>query len=94
MQNINKIIKSTMASVLAVTTVSTLTATNNVMAATQKIEKCYGITKAGMNDCATSTAACAGSAKQDKQTDAFIFLPKGVCEKIVGGNLKSIPDKK
>lgn len=50
-------------------------------------EKCYGIVKAGMNDCATATASCASSATQDSQGDAFIFLPKGVCAKITGGSL-------
>ncbi|RUR06465.1 DUF2282 domain-containing protein [Legionella sp. km772] len=50
-------------------------------------EKCYGIVKAGMNDCNTAKASCAGSATKDKQKDAFLFLPKGTCEKIVGGSL-------
>lgn len=50
-------------------------------------EKCYGIVKAGMNDCQTASASCAGSSIKDNQADAFIFLPKGTCEKIVGGQL-------
>ena len=54
----------------------------------QNNEKCYGIVKAGMNDCATSTSSCAGSAKKDAQPDAFIFMPKGLCSKIVGGSPK------
>ncbi|MBI2786172.1 MAG: DUF2282 domain-containing protein [Legionella longbeachae] len=52
-------------------------------------EKCYGIVKQGMNDCSTATASCAGSSAKDKQKDAFLFLPKGLCDKIVGGSLKS-----
>lgn len=51
-------------------------------------EKCYGITRAGMNDCATATQSCAGSATKDSQADAFLFLPRGTCEKIVGGKIK------
>ena len=51
-------------------------------------EKCYGVAKMGMNDCATATASCAGSAIKDNQKDAFLFMPKGLCEKIVGGSLK------
>jgi len=58
---------------------------------TQTIEKCYGIVKAGMNDCATATASCASSATKDNQADAFILLPKGTCTRIVGGMLK--PEK-
>jgi uncharacterized membrane protein len=56
---------------------------------TQTMEKCYGIVKAGLNDCATATQSCAGSATKDSQPDAFIFVPKGLCVKIVGGNLKA-----
>lgn len=51
-------------------------------------EKCYGVVKAGMNDCATATASCAGSATKDNQSDAFILLPQGVCDKLAGGSLK------
>lgn len=42
-----------------------------------------------MNDCATARDSCAGSAKKDQQGDAFLLLPKGLCSKIVGGNLTS-----
>lgn len=52
-------------------------------------EKCYGVVKAGKNDCATKTTSCAGSAKADGQKDAFIAMPKGLCEKLVGSSLRS-----
>ena len=52
-------------------------------------EKCYGVAAAGKNDCATATSSCAGTAKADRQTDAFIAVPKGLCLKISGGSLKS-----
>lgn len=51
------------------------------------VEKCYGIVKAGKNDCQTVTSACAGTSKQDGQKDAWLYVPKGTCEKIVGGSL-------
>jgi uncharacterized membrane protein len=51
-------------------------------------ERCYGVVKAGQNDCATANSACAGTAKQDFQKDAWVYLPKGTCEKL-GGTLKS-----
>ena len=56
--------------------------------AKDKKEKCYGIVKAGQNDCATATSSCAGSSTKDAQKDAYIVLPKGTCEKIVGGSLE------
>jgi uncharacterized membrane protein len=48
-------------------------------------ERCYGVAKAGKNDCATSTSACATTAKQDFQRDAWIYVPKGTCLKLAGG---------
>jgi uncharacterized membrane protein len=52
-------------------------------------EKCYGIAKAGKNDCQTAKSSCAGTSKQDGQPDAWVAVPKGSCEKIVGGKLTS-----
>jgi uncharacterized membrane protein len=60
----------------------------SVAAAEPKMEKCYGISKAGKNDCQTNTSACAGTAKKDGQKDAWIYIPQGTCDKIVGGSLK------
>lgn len=52
------------------------------------VEKCFGIAKAGKNDCQTASSSCAGSSKQDRQPDAWIYVPNGTCEKISGGSLK------
>ncbi|WP_114767725.1 DUF2282 domain-containing protein [Vibrio rhodolitus] len=52
-------------------------------------EKCYGVSKAGKNDCATKTSSCAGTAKEDGQKDAFVVVPKGLCDKLVGGSTES-----
>ncbi|MCK6265521.1 DUF2282 domain-containing protein [Vibrio sp. ZSDE26] len=52
-------------------------------------EKCYGVAKAGKNDCATKTSSCAGTAKMDNQKDAFVVLPKGACGKLAGGSTES-----
>jgi len=54
-----------------------------------KTEKCYGVAKAGKNDCQTATSSCAGTSKKDAQTDAWIAVPVGVCAKIVGGSTSS-----
>jgi uncharacterized membrane protein len=65
------------------------TGTGQVFAGEKKeMEKCYGVVKAGKSDCQTSNSACAGTAEVDAKPIAFIALPKGTCEKIVGGNLK------
>ncbi|WP_165309977.1 DUF2282 domain-containing protein [Vibrio ziniensis] len=63
-----------------------LTATSAV-AADQ--EKCYGVAKAGQNDCATKMSSCAGTSKKDAQKDAFVVVPKGLCGKLSGGSTMS-----
>jgi len=49
-------------------------------------EKCYGVAKAGKNDCAANNHACAGQAKKDRDAKEWVKLPKGTCERIVGGS--------
>ena len=58
------------------------------MAQDKKTEKCYGVVKAGKNDCATASSSCAGTSKKDAQADSWIGLPAGLCGKIVGGSLE------
>jgi uncharacterized membrane protein len=55
-------------------------------------EKCYGVAKAGQNDCASSSGShtCAGQAKTDNDPTEWKNVPKGTCEK-TGGKL---PEKK
>jgi uncharacterized membrane protein len=51
-------------------------------------EKCYGVAKAGKNDCkAGPGTSCAGSSTVDAQGNAWMLVLKGTCEKIVGGSL-------
>lgn len=43
-------------------------------------EKCYGISKAGKNDCkAGAGTSCAGSSTRDYQGNAWKLVPKGKC---------------
>ncbi len=53
-----------------------------------KMEKCYGVAKAGKNDCkAGAGTSCAGSSTVDGQGNAWMYVAKGTCEKIVGSSL-------
>lgn len=54
---------------------------------TIETEKCYGIAKAGKNDCNIEQIFCKSSIN-DGDPDAFLFVPKGLCLKIRGGSLK------
>jgi uncharacterized membrane protein len=52
-----------------------------------KAEKCYGIAKAGKNDCAsTGNNSCGGSSKLSGDPKAWLYVPEGYCERIVGGS--------
>lgn len=54
-------------------------------------EKCYGIAKAGKNDCAAGPGtSCAGTSTRDGQQNAWLYTIAGSCEKIVGGSLSSM----
>ncbi len=51
-------------------------------------EKCFGVAKAGKNDCkAGPGTSCAGTSTVDGQGNAWMLVLKGSCEKIVGGSL-------
>jgi uncharacterized membrane protein len=46
-------------------------------------EKCYGISKAGKNDCAAGAGtSCAGTSRVDYQGNAWKYVAKGTCTKI------------
>lgn len=49
-------------------------------------EKCYGVAKAGQNDCGTATHGCAGQAAVDNDPAEWRNVAKGSCEK-AGGKL-------
>lgn len=52
-------------------------------------EKCYGVAKAGMNDCAAPTHACSGQSKAERSKTDWVKLPAGTCERLAGGMLKT-----
>ncbi len=83
------LVNSALASVFTLSLLAVAGQANSQPVPEQKgAEKCYGIVKAGKNDCQTSAHACAGQASKDGQGDAWVYVPKGTCEKIIGGNLQ------
>lgn len=47
------------------------------------MDKCYGISLAGKNDCAAGAGtSCAGTSRVDYQGNAWKYVAKGTCEKI------------
>ena len=91
MNTTDRIIQSAFASLLAV---GLAAGASQAFAAKGDTEKCAGIVKAGKNDCGTSKNACAGQVKTDNDAEAWINVPKGTCERIVGGRLQMSADAK
>ena len=52
------------------------------------MDKCYGVVKAGKNDCAGPTHSCAGESKMDGGGKDWIYVPKGTCERLANGSLR------
>lgn len=75
--------------IIASALIAAVAAVSTASAQEAKTEKCYGIAKAGKNDCQTATSSCAGTSKKDGQTDAWLSVPAGACAKIVGGSTTS-----
>ncbi len=50
-------------------------------------EKCYGVAKAGKNDCASKDGSnsCSGQSTKDADPNSWLHLPAGVCDKLAGG---------
>jgi uncharacterized membrane protein len=83
------LIASSLASLIAM---SLSMASSSAFAAAGDTEKCAGIVKAGQNDCGTSKSACAGTAKVDRDSEAWIAVPKGTCARIAGGMVTNKPE--
>jgi uncharacterized membrane protein len=65
-----------------------ITASVSATAADEAKEKCFGVAKAGQNDCGSKASkhSCAGQSKTDNDPNDFKLVAKGTCEKM-GGKL-------
>jgi uncharacterized membrane protein len=59
-------------------------------------EKCAGIAKQGVNDCAALDGShdCAGQATNSGDPDEWVYVPKGTCAKIVDGEVAAVKPAK
>lgn len=67
-----------------------LTNAEKASAEGKNVEKCFGVAKAGNNDCATANHQCAGQATADGAADEFVFVPAGKCDRITGGRAEAV----
>jgi uncharacterized membrane protein len=59
------------------------------VAQAQDTEQCFGVAKAGKNDCKAGAHDCAGKSTVDSDPQSFVLVPVGSCEKIAGGSTKA-----
>lgn len=78
--------KTSIAGLGAIALTASLTAglaSSPAAAAADAKEKCYGVSKAGKNDCAAGPGtSCAGTSTRDYQGNAWKFVDKGTCTTI------------
>ncbi|MDR3385615.1 MAG: DUF2282 domain-containing protein [Rudaea sp.] len=48
-------------------------------------ERCYGISRAGQNDCANAVHSCAKQAQVDADPREWVAVPNGTCRRLVNG---------
>ena len=84
------VIRSAMAGLFALGTLGALSAHAD---SPKGMEKCFGIAKAGHNDCGSNKTAhaCAGQSKVDNDPNDFKYVKTGTC-KAMGGSM--MPGKK
>jgi uncharacterized membrane protein len=88
MSNRNAILQTAVAGILALG----LTHAANAEDSAASKEKCYGIAKAGQNDCGTAHHSCAGKGTRDNAPDDWKYVPKGTCAKAGGRTSPGGPD--
>ncbi|MYM98851.1 DUF2282 domain-containing protein [Rugamonas sp. FT107W] len=74
------------AALATVCAASAVTASAATASASAEKEKCFGIAKAGQNDCAAANGShsCAGQSKTDNGAAEWKYVAKGTCEKAGG----------
>ena len=54
-------------------------------------ERCYGISRAGANDCANAVHSCARQSTTGSDMREWVYVPRGTCLRIAGGRLDEHP---
>ncbi|MGA9852625.1 MAG: DUF2282 domain-containing protein [Gammaproteobacteria bacterium] len=102
MKDSNLLIKSALASVIAMGVVGLSQASfagnmgaqaNAAVQNTQKMmasgmQQCFGVNAAYKNDCQSPGHSCAGQDSKARDPGAFVLVPAGLCAKIDGGKAK------
>jgi uncharacterized membrane protein len=86
--NTTRMIIATVAGMAALNVLTALPA----FSAEPEMEQCAGVIRGGKNDCATSRNACHGHVAEDANPEAWIYVPKGTCDRIAGARVVQVVD--
>ena len=90
MKKTSLIVTTAMVAAIGAATITPVSA-----AGSSTMEKCFGIAKAGQNDCAAGPGtSCQGTSTIDGQGNAWLLVPTGSCEKLTNGSLEATSDMK
>jgi uncharacterized membrane protein len=89
MSSLERTVKLALASAIAA---GSLGAGHVALAAEPGMEQCAGIIKAGKNDCATRSNACHSHVQTDADPEAWIYVPAGTCDRLVGAHVVMVQD--
>ena len=83
----NTLLKSTLITLLAAGAIGTAATAmaGGKMGHGDKV-KCYGVNAVNKNDCQSPGHSCAGQDSKARDPNAFVVVPKGLCEKLAGGS--------
>ena len=87
----NSVLKAVMGSAIALSA-TVLSSTAFAADEHEGMEQCAGVIKAGQNDCATVKNACHGHVEKNSDPMAWIYVPKGTCDRIVGAHVVKVTD--
>ena len=82
--------KITLGAAIALAIATAAGAQTNVPKPVYKFEKCFGVVKAGQNDCFSPNHSCGGTSRKDDDPQSWIYVPAGTCEKIAGGSTSPV----
>jgi uncharacterized membrane protein len=86
MKRSSKLVGASLAVAVALAFLENAGAQTNIPRPTYKYEKCFGIVRGGQNDCFSPANSCGKTSKRDNDPNAWIYVPVGTCDKIVGGS--------
>lgn len=101
MKSSNLVIKSALAGVISIGLLGLGASAyaggmmGNPVAKTKKMmaegmQPCFGVNAAYKNDCQSPGHSCAGQDAKARDPMAFVLVPAGLCQKIAGGEVKSM----